>query len=422
MRPLPSASNPWAAATWRISSRLASSCKRETHAEALANLEEIRKRGSENPEILFMLARAYFNHHRPDEAETVARLALEFDPTHAFSHLILARCALRKGDPNAAVEAALSSIRYNFGEPTAHFFLGVAYTQLGEWTHAEAALLNHLRLRPHHAAGLRYLVQVYRGMGDIAKAAAGQAMIAARLGKSSPASDLPSRDVLRVEIARRAMDRQAARDRRRSLETASDGQRSPVREFVIVSGLPRSGTSLMMQLLAAGGLEPMTDGEREADSDNPEGYYEWEPVKSLKSHPDLIERAAGKSVKVITSLLPSLPIRHRYKIIYMTETDRAGRRVAAPNAAAPWTKAVCGFGAVDSIPANASAIHPRSFEAESCLHGNGGVVSRACCRSRAHGRQAREFFRCRKTAAGRENAGGGASRAFSESKLTSSMS
>ena len=90
-----------------------------------------------------------------------------------------------------------------------------------------------------------------------------------------------------------------------------------VLDFLIVSGLPRSGTSLMMQILQAGGLPLMTDAKRLADEDNPEGYYEWEEIKKLAKNPRLIEPAAGKAVKVISALLPSLPGKHRYKILYM---------------------------------------------------------------------------------------------------------
>jgi hypothetical protein len=89
------------------------------------------------------------------------------------------------------------------------------------------------------------------------------------------------------------------------------------KELLIVSGLPRSGTSLMMQMLRAGGIEPMTDAKRAADEDNPEGYWEWEAIKKLPQDPRLIEQAEGKSVKVISALLPSLPGKHRYTIIYM---------------------------------------------------------------------------------------------------------
>jgi hypothetical protein len=89
-------------------------------------------------------------------------------------------------------------------------------------------------------------------------------------------------------------------------------------EFVIVSGLPRSGTSLMMQMLRAGGLEPMTDGHRAPDEDNPEGYWEWEEIRQLPRNPLLIEKAHGKAVKVIAALLPALPPKHTYKILFMT--------------------------------------------------------------------------------------------------------
>ncbi len=87
---------------------------------------------------------------------------------------------------------------------------------------------------------------------------------------------------------------------------------------MLVSGLPRSGTSLMMQILQAGGIPLMTDGRRVADEDNPEGYWEWEEIKNLPKDQRILEQAAGRAVKVISALLPSLPGKHRYKIIYMT--------------------------------------------------------------------------------------------------------
>lgn len=73
----------------------------------------------------------------------------------------------------------------------------------------------------------------------------------------------------------------------------------------------------MMQMLAAGGLTPLTDGVRKSDHDNLRGYYEWEPVKKLPSNPSLISEAEGKLVKVISSLLLSLPSGHEYRIVFM---------------------------------------------------------------------------------------------------------
>jgi hypothetical protein len=87
--------------------------------------------------------------------------------------------------------------------------------------------------------------------------------------------------------------------------------------ITVVSGLPRSGTSLMMQMLAAGGMSAVTDGERQADADNPRGYFEWERIKLLPKQPDCIAEAEGKAVKVISQLLFALPPGHEYRVIFM---------------------------------------------------------------------------------------------------------
>jgi hypothetical protein len=87
--------------------------------------------------------------------------------------------------------------------------------------------------------------------------------------------------------------------------------------ITIVSGLPRSGTSLMMQMLVAGGMSALSDGERQADTDNPRGYLEWERIKQLPNDPTCIAEGEGKVVKVISRLLLSLPAGHEYRIIFM---------------------------------------------------------------------------------------------------------
>src|ERR1700733_6156368 len=87
--------------------------------------------------------------------------------------------------------------------------------------------------------------------------------------------------------------------------------------ITIVSGLPRSGTSLMMQMLDAGGLPVLADGERKPDPDNPKGYLEWERIKQLPKDPSVIAEAEGKAVKVISQLILSLPAGHEYRILFM---------------------------------------------------------------------------------------------------------
>jgi hypothetical protein len=87
---------------------------------------------------------------------------------------------------------------------------------------------------------------------------------------------------------------------------------------VIVSGLPRSGTSLMMRMLAAGGMDVLTDGLRLADVNNPTGYYEYERVKKLKEGDVAwLKECRGRAVKVISALLSFLPAGYGYRVIFM---------------------------------------------------------------------------------------------------------
>jgi hypothetical protein len=88
-------------------------------------------------------------------------------------------------------------------------------------------------------------------------------------------------------------------------------------EIIIVSGLPRSGTSLMMQMLDSGGVEIVTDHVRRADTDNPRGYYELEQVKKIKSDVSWLPPTRGKAFKMVSQLLYELPSTERYRIIFM---------------------------------------------------------------------------------------------------------
>ena len=88
-------------------------------------------------------------------------------------------------------------------------------------------------------------------------------------------------------------------------------------QIVVVSGLPRSGTSLMMQMMDKGGVDALTDDLREADVSNPKGYYEYEPVKSLYKDNSWLAKAQNKSVKIVAPLLKYLDNKHRYKVIFM---------------------------------------------------------------------------------------------------------
>ena len=91
------------------------------------------------------------------------------------------------------------------------------------------------------------------------------------------------------------------------------------RPIVVVSGLPRSGTSMLMKMLEAGGLPLVVDGQRAADEDNPKGYYEDERVKNLAREPDRrwLESARGRAIKIISFLLRELPPQYNYRVVFM---------------------------------------------------------------------------------------------------------
>jgi hypothetical protein len=87
--------------------------------------------------------------------------------------------------------------------------------------------------------------------------------------------------------------------------------------LTIVSGLPRSGTSMMMRMLDEGGIPALTDRVRAADASNPQGYYEYEPVKTTKEAPSWLPGAIGKAVKMVHVLLLDLPLTYLYRVVFM---------------------------------------------------------------------------------------------------------
>lgn len=95
--------------------------------------------------------------------------------------------------------------------------------------------------------------------------------------------------------------------------------RTDKEEYItVVSGLPRSGTSMMMKMLEAGGIPPITDRLREADEDNPKGYYEFERVKLMdKGDTKWVIEARGRVVKVISALLKHLPPGEMYRVVFV---------------------------------------------------------------------------------------------------------
>jgi hypothetical protein len=110
--------------------------------------------------------------------------------------------------------------------------------------------------------------------------------------------------------------------RREGMDRMGTADPDPGGSITVVSGLPRSGTSLMMQMLEAAGMPILRDDARKPDPSNPSGYYELAAVKSTARDPSWVARAPGHAVKVIHALLPLLPRDRSYRVILMLRNLR----------------------------------------------------------------------------------------------------
>ncbi|MGI9517735.1 MAG: tetratricopeptide repeat protein, partial [Pirellulaceae bacterium] len=281
-----------------------------------------------------ILGMSYFKLQEWERASTCYLKALEIDEDYPLAWLGLARCLNRMGQHERALEAALSAVELEHHLMQAHYAVGMSLAKTQRYERAVGAFKAVLRYAPGNINAHKRLAAVYARLGDYPELAERHRAEAERLlalsSQSASVETSEQIDAFRkrvmamaerlrpfyVELAER--EKKEAEERRAKMEAQAGQEQAERKEFIVVSGLPRSGTSLMMQMLQAAGLEPMTDGKRAADEDNPEGYLEWDEIKQIKARPELMERAEGKATKVISMLLPGLPRQHNYKIIFVT--------------------------------------------------------------------------------------------------------
>ncbi len=274
---------------------------------------------------------------RLDLADNAFRSALVCDPQNAGALQGLSSIHLRRREYPAAADRAMEALSLIYQQPIAHFNLGAALARMGETKRAGEALRRAIQMRPGMLDAYRWLAAIESSgdTGDSGEFVAQACLETARslsLERAARASAVRARstELRPLPVIPSPAERRARADQERPLPTVPIG---PSRSFTIVSGLPRSGTSLMMQMLAAGGLPPLTDGLRSADDDNPEGYYEWEPIKRISAEPEVLdhESCVGRAIKCISALLRHLPHRHRYRIIFISrpaaEIARSQRRM-----------------------------------------------------------------------------------------------
>jgi tetratricopeptide (TPR) repeat protein len=294
------------------------------YERAVDYFEQAAQIEAQRPGLLLQIGEAYLRLRQTERAEQVFERAAAIDPDNPQAHLGFCRVNMLRQDFAAAAEWALRAIGLRYQMAMAHFLLGKALVRLGRTLPAVEALHVALSINPHFAEAHRLLAVIQRRrLGDFE-----QALMHRRLARE-------------MRIARR--DAREAKRRYRSqskgwlgsnvseppVAATTGGSPEPQLQatdaaiadvgdpIAIVSGLPRSGTSMVMQMLAAGGMCILADGRREADESNPRGYFEYEGVKNLRNDNSWLGAARGKAVKIITQLLPALPMSFRYRIVYV---------------------------------------------------------------------------------------------------------
>ena len=207
-----------------------------------------------------------------------------------------------------------------FNAPKAHLLLGEARLRQGRQAEAEMALRLAAQLAPDwvRPRALQAALLPDTDAGAEAVAAVNDMYLRRNMRRNAQVAFLPeaSRVAVRVLAEAYATHVPAAKP--------AETEAAPALDLVLVSGLPRSSTSLLMQMLAAGGAAILADDARAPDEDNPQGYLEWSKLNRLPREPELLREASGKVVKLLTPLLPFAVPRAGGKVVFM---DRPVREV-----------------------------------------------------------------------------------------------
>lgn len=268
------------------------------------------------PAFFLRIGEAYVKLRRWKLAEEAFRRGLRHDDDNPLAHDGLAVACLRQKKYEQAIDEALIAINLAYHSPQAHFHLGEALMRSGDALHAAEAFEVCLRMSPDLGQARNYLIDLYENrLCQPEKAAAHQSFFTKKntLTPANNASIIHNRIEVDPVAAAMATPLTGEQTELRS-KFADRSNSSPI---IVVSGLPRSGTSMMMQMLQNGGLPILTDNARPADESNPNGYYEYEAVKRLDRENAWLKNAEGRAVKIIAQLLFFLPAHYNYKIIFM---------------------------------------------------------------------------------------------------------
>ena len=287
------------------------------HEEALETLALAEQTQTNNrPSLLLKQADVFLQRRDWSAAAAKYQAVVDLDPMNAQAHYGLARVALRERDWERAVNEARTTIGQHFNFGPAHHLLGLALWRLEATDEAFAALKKAVEVNPVYPLGHRSLARFYRLARRDPDSSRRHQKLAreARHFSSRNSSGLPG-----------AEHPEEIRDRFRSSQ--GDDTWTPSKAphplppraetVVVVTGLPRSGTSMMMQMLAAGGVTAFADDHRPADESNQRGYLEHTLARRLAVESSWVAQARGKAVKVVAQLVPHLPRNEKYRVVMM---------------------------------------------------------------------------------------------------------
>jgi predicted AlkP superfamily phosphohydrolase/phosphomutase/tetratricopeptide (TPR) repeat protein len=272
-------------------------------------------------DVCVQLGDAYARLLQWENAKAAYQRAISLDGDNPLAFQGLSTVHQRRGENQETADAALTAVSLLHCLPIAHYNLGVAMARSGDSDRAIVAFETALRFQPNMVNAHRYLATLHQNNGDDPEKASFHRQEVEKIIRGRPRAK-----AVMTDRSERLFGLPEIPPREERFKILLRERPDPKREneksgktFVLVSGLPRSGTSLMMQMLAAAGMPVLTDGERTADTDNPKGYFEWEAIKQIPKRPELLDddAVAGKAIKCISMLLPKMPAKHHYKVIFM---------------------------------------------------------------------------------------------------------
>ncbi len=297
--------------------------------EAIALLKTSQHTAQDHISFFYLLSQAYLDSGEFKHAEATLLQGLEIDPQNPACFIALARCYVKQKLPQDAIKVANRAIKLQYYFPTAHFYLGRAQEMLGDYSAAIESMEMAIEQNPNFKEAFKSMERIHKKAGTVSDAAANWKELRQQfLENQSPEIKAIekyefktfSTDELDVHLESFAQQN----DKNSKFVSAlwrgipEPGDKENGEEpVIVVSGLPRTGTSMMMQMLQAGGLTAVTDGKRVPDESNPRGYFESELVKDIQTHNKWVFDCGGRVLKVVSPLLPYLPSRLHYKIIYM---------------------------------------------------------------------------------------------------------